>query len=257
MIDAMINDGLTNPFSGKHMAHEASEVAAEIEMTRADMDSWSVPLAPLGQGQRGQAARGDRRRHRQGQEGRHRRPTPTDQSVRAPRSRRSRTTPIFMKDGSHTAGNAPGVNDGAGADVLASEEWAEANGKKPLASHCRHCRRLRLPRPHACQGFDRGARQDRQDAGRRRRPLGDQRGIRLGHHRLDPHDGHRRGEGQRQRRRGRMGHPIGRFRRPPSSARSCTNSVAAAADFASRPSCSGGGQGDAIVVEVQRRVATS
>src|SRR5580658_984686 len=41
-IDAMISDGLTNPFSGKHMAQEASEVAAELEMTRADMDRWSV-----------------------------------------------------------------------------------------------------------------------------------------------------------------------------------------------------------------------
>jgi acetyl-CoA C-acetyltransferase len=38
-----------------------------------------------------------------------------------------------MKDGSHTAGNAPGVNDGAGALVLASDEWAEANGKEVLA----------------------------------------------------------------------------------------------------------------------------
>src|SRR3978361_1513248 len=41
-IDAMISDGLTNPFSGKHMAQEASEVAAELEMTRADMDRWSL-----------------------------------------------------------------------------------------------------------------------------------------------------------------------------------------------------------------------
>src|SRR6476620_3806383 len=41
-IDAMINDGLTNPISGKHMAQEASEVAAELEMTRADMDKWSL-----------------------------------------------------------------------------------------------------------------------------------------------------------------------------------------------------------------------
>ena len=41
-IDAMINDGLTNPFSGKHMAQEASEVAAELEMTRADMDRWAL-----------------------------------------------------------------------------------------------------------------------------------------------------------------------------------------------------------------------
>src|ERR1700751_2350200 len=41
-IDAMINDGLTNPFSGKHMAQEASEVAAELELTRPDMDRWAL-----------------------------------------------------------------------------------------------------------------------------------------------------------------------------------------------------------------------
>src|SRR2546430_11650439 len=41
-IDEMIHDGLTNPFSGKHMAHDASEVAAELEMTRADMDRWAL-----------------------------------------------------------------------------------------------------------------------------------------------------------------------------------------------------------------------
>src|SRR5207302_2961272 len=41
-IDEMIHDGLTNPFSGKHMAHEASEVAAELELTRADMDRWAL-----------------------------------------------------------------------------------------------------------------------------------------------------------------------------------------------------------------------
>src|SRR4029079_9578653 len=41
-IDAMIDDGLPNPFSGKHMAQEASEVAAELEMTRADMDRWAL-----------------------------------------------------------------------------------------------------------------------------------------------------------------------------------------------------------------------
>src|SRR6202011_4797146 len=41
-IDAMINDGLTNPFSGKHMAEEASEVAQELELTRPDMDRWAL-----------------------------------------------------------------------------------------------------------------------------------------------------------------------------------------------------------------------
>ena len=42
--------------------------------------------------------------------------------------------PIFLKDGSHTAGNSPGVNDGGGALVLASEEWASRNGKPALAT---------------------------------------------------------------------------------------------------------------------------
>src|SRR3989440_3410369 len=41
-IDSMINDGLINPFSGKHMAQEASEVAAELELTRPDMDRWAL-----------------------------------------------------------------------------------------------------------------------------------------------------------------------------------------------------------------------
>src|ERR671937_33365 len=41
-LDAMIHDGLTNPFSGKHMAQEATEVAAELELTRADMDRWAL-----------------------------------------------------------------------------------------------------------------------------------------------------------------------------------------------------------------------
>ena len=97
MIDAMIHDGLTNPFTGKHMAHEASEVAAEIEMTRADMDRWSVrshELAAEGQ-RRGQAARGDRRRHGQGQaratpsSSSTSRPAPTPRSRASPSCRRS------------------------------------------------------------------------------------------------------------------------------------------------------------------------
>jgi acetyl-CoA C-acetyltransferase len=37
------------------------------------------------------------------------------------------------EDATHTAGNAPGVNDGAAAVVVASEEWAKSNGRSPLA----------------------------------------------------------------------------------------------------------------------------
>ena len=46
--------------------------------------------------------------------------------------------PIFVKDGSHTAGNAPGVNDGAGALVVASDEWAKKEGRQALATVIAH-----------------------------------------------------------------------------------------------------------------------
>src|SRR5919199_3776955 len=41
-LDAMIQDGLRNPFTGKQMFEEASEVAAELELTRPDMDRWAL-----------------------------------------------------------------------------------------------------------------------------------------------------------------------------------------------------------------------
>ncbi len=135
-IDAMISDGLTNPFSGKHMAQEASEVAAELEMTRADMDRWALRSHELAikatdegrlpeeivpvtiSGRKGDTTveidEGPRR----------------DSSLET----LSKLPPIFLKDGTHTAGNSPGVNDGGGALVLASDEWATANGKRVLAT---------------------------------------------------------------------------------------------------------------------------
>src|SRR5437868_7921040 len=42
MLDAMVHDGLTNPFSGKQMFVEATEVGDELEMTRAEMDRWAL-----------------------------------------------------------------------------------------------------------------------------------------------------------------------------------------------------------------------
>src|ERR671918_238353 len=41
-LDAMVHDGLTNPFTGKQMFQEATEVGDELEMTRADMDRWAL-----------------------------------------------------------------------------------------------------------------------------------------------------------------------------------------------------------------------
>lgn len=138
--DAMIHDGLTNAFSGKHMAHEASEVAAEFEMSRADMDRWSLrshelALKAIESGVMGEeivpvtisSKKGDT-------------VVDTDEAPRADTTleRLASLPPIFVKEGTTTAGNAPGVNDGAGALVLASEEWASANGKEPIAEIVGH-----------------------------------------------------------------------------------------------------------------------
>jgi acetyl-CoA C-acetyltransferase len=135
-IDAMIHDGLTNPFSGKHMAQEASEVAAELELTRPDMDRWALRSHEL-------AIKGtDEGRLPEeivpvtikGKKG--------DTVVEIDEAPRRDTTletlaklpPIFVKDGSHTAGNSPGVNDAGGALVVSSDEWAKRNGKQALAT---------------------------------------------------------------------------------------------------------------------------
>jgi acetyl-CoA C-acetyltransferase len=135
-IDAMINDGLTNPFSGKHMAQEASEVATELELTRPDMDRWALRSHQLAvkatdEGRLPEEIVPVTIKGRKG-----------DTVVQIDEAPRRDTTleslsklpPIFMKDGSHTAGNSPGVNDGGGALVLASDAWAKANGKPALAT---------------------------------------------------------------------------------------------------------------------------
>jgi acetyl-CoA C-acetyltransferase len=134
-LDAMIHDGLTNPFSGKHMAQEASEVAAELEMTRADMDRWALrsherTIAATDEGRLPEEIVPVTVKSKKGDT-----VVEVDEAPRRDSSLETlaKLPPIFLKDGSHTAGNSPGVNDGGGALVLASDEWAQANGKQPMA----------------------------------------------------------------------------------------------------------------------------
>jgi acetyl-CoA C-acetyltransferase len=134
-IDAMIHDGLTNPFSGKHMMQEASEVASELELTRPDMDRWALrshelALAAIDEGRLPEEIVPVTVKSKKGES--------TVEVDEAPRRETSlealaKLPPMFVKDGSHTAGNAPGVNDGAGALVLASEEWAKGDGYDVMA----------------------------------------------------------------------------------------------------------------------------
>ncbi len=135
-IDSMISDGLTNPFSGKHMAQEASEVGSELELTRPDMDRWALRSHQLAiqatdEGRLPEEIVPVTIKSRKGET-----VVEVDEAPRRDTTLEtlSKLPPIFMKDGSHTAGNSPGVNDGGGALVLASDEWARRNGKAALAT---------------------------------------------------------------------------------------------------------------------------
>ena len=134
--DAMLRDGLESPWSGKHMAQEATEVASELEITRAEMDRWAVrsherALAAMDDGRFAEeivAVTVPSRRESivVEQDEAPRRDTTLESLAKLP--------PIFVKDGSHTAGNSPGVNDGAGAIVVASDAWARAHDREALAT---------------------------------------------------------------------------------------------------------------------------
>ncbi|MGN6256675.1 MAG: acetyl-CoA C-acetyltransferase [Solirubrobacterales bacterium] len=134
-LDAMTHDGLTNPFTEKQMINEASEVGNELEITRVDMDRFAERSHRLAHeateaGRLAEEIVGVTVKSRKG-----------ETTVEADEAIRPETTletlaglkAIGGPDATHTAGNAPGVNDGAGAIVVASEEWAEKNGKTPLA----------------------------------------------------------------------------------------------------------------------------
>jgi acetyl-CoA C-acetyltransferase len=135
-IDAMTHDGLTNPFTEKQMINEASEVSNELEITRADMDRF--------------AERSHQLAHRATEDGKLAEEIVTvtvhskkgDSEVAVDEAIRPDTTlEVLSKlkavggdDATHTAGNSPGVNDGAGAVVIASDEWAKKNGKSAVAT---------------------------------------------------------------------------------------------------------------------------
>ncbi len=135
-IDAMVNDGLTNPFNHKHMGADNDVVSAEVELTRLDMDRWALRSHELAikatdEGRLPEELVSVTVKGRRG-----------DTVVEIDEAPRRDTTletlaklrPAFSEDGATTAGNAPGVNDAGGALVVASDEWAERNGKTVLAT---------------------------------------------------------------------------------------------------------------------------
>jgi acetyl-CoA C-acetyltransferase len=139
-LDAMVHDGLTNPFSGKQMFVEATEVGEELEITRADLDRWALrshelALKATDEGRLPEEIVSVTVKGKKGDT-----VVEIDEGPRRDTSlERLAVLPgLVGKEGSHTAGNSPGVNDGGGALVLSSEEWATKNGKEALAEIIAH-----------------------------------------------------------------------------------------------------------------------
>jgi acetyl-CoA C-acetyltransferase len=126
--DHMTYDGLTSTFDGRHMVEQASFVSRELGISREDQDAWA-----LRSHQRAVAAQ---------DEGRFADEIVAIDGVEADEGPRRDTSlerlaslrPVFDPTGTTTAGNAPGVNDGAGCVIVTSEEFARKRGLEVLAT---------------------------------------------------------------------------------------------------------------------------
>ncbi|MDQ3668992.1 MAG: acetyl-CoA C-acetyltransferase [Actinomycetota bacterium] len=128
IIDSMVHDGLTSTFDQRHMIQQASFVSRELGISREDQDAWA-----LRSHQRAvNAIDGGLFRDEVVAVGE----LSVDEGPRRDTSleKLSSLKPVFDPEGTTTAGNAPGVNDGAGALVVTSEELARKRGLEILAT---------------------------------------------------------------------------------------------------------------------------
>lgn len=134
--DTMISDGLSCSFTGVHMGTYGNSTAEELELTREDQDSWAYEshqkaIKAIDGGILAEEIISVQIPVRKGE-------PITIEHDEGPRKDTSseklaKLGPAFNNEGTITAGNAPGVNDGAGALVLMSEDRAEKEGKTPFA----------------------------------------------------------------------------------------------------------------------------
>jgi acetyl-CoA C-acetyltransferase len=128
LIDLMTHDGLTSSFDRKHMVEQASFVSRELGIPREDQDRWA-----LRSHERAVHAIDN---HLFDDELVSVDEVTVDEGPRRDTSyeKLASLKPVFDPEGTTTAGNAPGVNDGAGALVVASEEYASKRGLEVLAT---------------------------------------------------------------------------------------------------------------------------
>lgn len=135
LIDLMVHDGLTCAVANVHMGIHGGNVAAEVGVSREDQDAWALrsherALAAMDNGLFAEEITPV--------EVVSRKATTVVDTDEAPRRETSlealaKLRPVFDPNSTVTAGNAPGVNDGAAAVVVADADWANANGHQPLA----------------------------------------------------------------------------------------------------------------------------
>jgi acetyl-CoA C-acetyltransferase len=133
--DTMLKDGLWDAFHGYHMGTTAENVAEKYQITRDEQDRFAV----ASQNKASAASRGGRFRDEiapvtiKGRKGDT--VVDTDEYIRheSDMAAMTRLKPAFSKEGTVTAGNASGINDGAAAVVVMSAAEASRRGIKPLA----------------------------------------------------------------------------------------------------------------------------
>ena len=128
VIDSMVSDGLTSTFDGLHMVVQNSQVARELGISREEQDAWAYRSH-----QRAAAAQDA---HRFDDEIVAVGGLAADEGIRRDTSLESlaKLKPVFDPEGTTTAGNAPGVNDGASCVIVVSEEFARRRGLEVLAT---------------------------------------------------------------------------------------------------------------------------
>jgi acetyl-CoA C-acetyltransferase len=128
VIDSMVFDGLTSSFDKLHMVQQASKVSRELGISREDQDAWALrsherAIRAIDDGRFADeiVAVGD---------------FAVDEGPRRDTSleKLAGLKPVFDPEGTTTAGNAPGVNDGAGCVVVTSEEYARKRDLPILAT---------------------------------------------------------------------------------------------------------------------------
>jgi acetyl-CoA C-acetyltransferase len=140
LVDEMIKDGIWCALNDYHMGVTAENVAEQFNVTREDQDKIGYRSQQLAKAAIDSGAFKDEIVPVEIKSKKGVKVFDTDEHPRPETTLEAMGTlrPAFKKDGTVTAGNASGINDAGAALVLASREWAEANGKKILATVVSH-----------------------------------------------------------------------------------------------------------------------